>query len=152
MAVPKRSSTQPMALASPVRSSGLVTGCEISRFKLEGTRCVLVHAAAGRRRTRSAFAGIGAFGQAFTHALVVNLPETMPSLSRRSFLAASAAAAARPVLAAPAPQGDVDVVIVGAGAAGIAAARRIVPTGRKIAFLEASERVGGRCFPDLRTF
>jgi len=76
----------------------------------------------------------------------------MPALSRRSFLAASAAAAAGPVLAAPAPSPDVDVIIVGAGAAGIAAARRIVPTGRRFAFLEASDRVGGRCFTDMRTF
>jgi monoamine oxidase len=92
---------------------------------------------------------VGSFGQARA---AVNLPETMP-LNRRSFLAASAAAAAaRPVLAAPAPQPDVDVVIVGAGAAGIAAARRIVPTGRRLAFLEASERVGGRCFTDMRSF
>ncbi len=76
----------------------------------------------------------------------------MPALNRRSFLAASAAAAAGPVLAAPAPSPDVDVIIVGAGAAGIAAARRIVPTGRRFAFLEASDRVGGRCFTDMRTF
>src|SRR5207247_5442793 len=51
-----------------------------------------------------------------------------------------------------APSPDVDVIIVGAGAAGIAAARRIVPTGRRFAFLEASDRVGGRCFTDMRTF
>ena len=76
----------------------------------------------------------------------------MSALSRRSFLAASAAVAARPALAAPAPLPDVDVVIVGAGAAGIAAARRIAPTGRRLAFLEASDRVGGRCFTDMRTF
>jgi monoamine oxidase len=82
----------------------------------------------------------------------VNLPETMRILSRRSFLAASAAVAARPVLAAPAPQPDVDVIIVGAGAAGIAAARRIAPTGRRLAFLEANDRAGGRCFTDMRTF
>jgi monoamine oxidase len=84
--------------------------------------------------------------------LGVNLPETMPSLSRRSFLAASAAAAARPTLAAPAPQSDFDVIIVGAGAAGIAAARRIASNGRSFALLEASERVGGRCFTDMRSF
>jgi monoamine oxidase len=76
----------------------------------------------------------------------------MPALSRRSFLAASAAIAAPPSLAAPAPQSDVDVVIVGAGAAGIAAARRIAASGRRMAFLEASDRIGGRCFTDMRTF
>src|SRR6266516_1218320 len=76
----------------------------------------------------------------------------MSALSRRSFLAASAAVAARPALAAPAPLPGVDVVIVGAGAAGIAAARRIAPSGRRLDFLEASARVGGRCFTDMRTF
>src|SRR5436309_3949565 len=88
------------------------------------------------------------FGQAERK---INLPETMIALSRRSFLAASAAAAAHPALAAqPAP--DLDVVIVGAGAAGIAAARRIAGAGRRFALLEASDRVGGRCFTDMRTF
>jgi monoamine oxidase len=54
--------------------------------------------------------------------------------------------------AAPAPQSDVDVVIVGAGAAGIAAARRIAASGHRMLFLEASDRIGGRCFTDMRTF
>ena len=49
----------------------------------------------------------------------------MSRLSRRSFLAASAALVAAPALAALQNAGDVDVAIVGAGAAGIAAARRV---------------------------
>jgi monoamine oxidase len=76
----------------------------------------------------------------------------MSALNRRSFLAASAAVAAGPVLAAPAVQADFDVVIVGAGAAGIAAARRIAAAGRTYVVLEASDRWGGRCFTDMRTF
>jgi monoamine oxidase len=43
-------------------------------------------------------------------------------------------------------------VIVGAGAAGIAAARRLAAAGRRFAFLEASEMVGGRCRTDTATF
>src|SRR5213080_3880320 len=93
----------------------------------------------------------------------VHLSETMFSLSRRSFLAASAASAAgaasgaRPVRAARAARqaataADFDVVIVGTGAAGIAAARRIVAAGRTPALLEANDRVGGRCFTDLCSF
>jgi monoamine oxidase len=79
--------------------------------------------------------------------------ETMPRLSRRSFLATSAALAARPVLAAPAPSPPaIDVVIVGAGAAGIAAARRIAAAGRKFVWLEAADHIGGRCVTDTRTF
>jgi len=75
----------------------------------------------------------------------------MISLSRRSFLASSVAVAAHPALALPASSG-IDVVIVGAGAAGIAAARRIAAAGRKLMLFEATDRVGGRCFTDTRTF
>jgi monoamine oxidase len=77
----------------------------------------------------------------------------MSRLSRRSFLAASAAAMASPAVGAPAPSsGNVDVVIVGAGAAGIAAARRITAAGRSCVVIEAADRVGGRCVTDMRTF
>jgi monoamine oxidase len=75
----------------------------------------------------------------------------MPRLSRRSFLAATAALAARPAIGAPASAG-IDVVIVGAGAAGIAAARRIAASGRKFVLLEAADHVGGRCITDTRIF
>ena len=55
--------------------------------------------------------------------------------------------AIRPVFAprlGPVPS-DVDVVIVGAGAAGIGAARRCLARGLGCAVLEARDRVGGRC-------
>ena len=39
---------------------------------------------------------------------------------------------------------DVDVAIVGAGAAGVGAARRLCMSGRSILIVEASDRVGGR--------
>ncbi len=42
------------------------------------------------------------------------------------------------------PLSNVDVAIVGAGAAGIAAARRFVAEGLSVAVLEARDRVGGR--------
>jgi monoamine oxidase len=75
----------------------------------------------------------------------------MSILSRRSFLAATAAVAARPTLGVAATT-DVDIAIVGAGAAGIAAARRIVAAKRRCVLLEASERIGGRCITDTRPF
>jgi monoamine oxidase len=50
---------------------------------------------------------------------------------------------ARPHLVPP-PSGDVDVVVAGAGAAGIAAARRLLAAGLSVAVLEARDRVGGR--------
>jgi monoamine oxidase len=87
------------------------------------------------------------------------LPETMPrkapaTISRRSFLAGSAAVAARPAAAAtPQPaSAAVDVIIVGAGAAGIAAARRIAAAGRRYVLVEASDHIGGRCITDTKTF
>ena len=79
----------------------------------------------------------------------------MTVLSRRRFLATSAASAVSvgaPAIAAPVIKGLVDVVIIGAGAAGIAAARRIANTRAKVTFIEASDRVGGRCFTDTSTF
>jgi monoamine oxidase len=79
----------------------------------------------------------------------------MSSLSRRSFvnslLAAGAATAAGPMLAANAA-GEVDVIIVGAGAAGIAAARRVAAANKRYALLEASSRIGGRCATDTKIF
>jgi monoamine oxidase len=75
-------------------------------------------------------------------------------MSRRTFLAASASAAVVPSasLGAVKPSGAVDVAIVGAGAAGIAAARRVAGAGRRYALLEASDRIGGRCVTDVKTF
>ena len=54
----------------------------------------------------------------------------MPAFSRRRFLAASAASAAcaRVPALADTLSGEVDIAIIGAGAAGIAAARRIAGT------------------------
>ena len=75
----------------------------------------------------------------------------MSRLTRRSFLAGTAALAATPAGAAPALR-PVDVVIVGAGAAGIAAARRITAAGRRCVIVEATDRIGGRCQTDTTTF
>src|ERR1700742_3368173 len=75
----------------------------------------------------------------------------MSRLSRRSFLAASAAFAAAPAIAAPAGP-EVDVVIVGAGAAGIAAARRVLAAKKSCVVFEASPRIGGRCATDTKIF
>ena len=73
----------------------------------------------------------------------------MPRLSRRLFLAASAALATRPAVGAGTPgTTSADVVIVGAGAAGIAAARRIAAAGRKFVLIEAADHIGGRCITD----
>jgi monoamine oxidase len=72
--------------------------------------------------------------------------------SRRLFLAASAAVIAAPALLRAQTTADVDVAIIGAGAAGIAAARRVAAANRRFALLEATSRIGGRCVTDAAIF
>ena len=80
--------------------------------------------------------------------------------TRRSFLAASAAAAVAPAEGAPRPpppsepprSGYVDFIIVGAGTAGIAAARRLAAAGKRFVVIEAAAEIGGRCITDSKTF
>jgi phytoene dehydrogenase-like protein len=55
------------------------------------------------------------------------------------------------IAAAPLPR-EADIVVVGAGAAGIAAARRVVAANRRVVVLEAESVVGGRCVTDAATF
>lgn len=75
-------------------------------------------------------------------------PPLLPgTLTRRRFLAATSAALLPvPALAQSggAGAGDVDVAIIGGGAAGIAAARRIAGAGRSHVLLEAGPALGGR--------
>ena len=59
------------------------------------------------------------------------------SLNRRLFLSGAAALASAPALGAVSASGETDVAIVGAGAAGIAAARKIAAAGRRFASPEA---------------
>src|SRR5262245_49553534 len=77
------------------------------------------------------------------------------NFSRREFLAASAAAVALPgsvrAMSVPLPK-EADIVVVGAGAAGIAAARRVLAANRRVVIVEASNRIGGGCWTDTETF
>ena len=76
----------------------------------------------------------------------------MHTFSRRTVLAGSAAAIAAPAIGARAATSDVDVVVVGAGAAGIAAARRLAAAKVRFVIIEAADHVGGRCVTDTKTF
>jgi monoamine oxidase len=78
------------------------------------------------------------------------------TMRRRDFLSGSVAIAATPVFggrgqAAPLPR-EADIVVIGAGAAGIAAARRIQAANRKVIVVEAAAQIGGRCLTDAATF
>jgi monoamine oxidase len=78
------------------------------------------------------------------------------TITRRDFLSASAALAVTPALGArawgaPLPR-EADIVVIGAGAAGIAAARRIMAANRRVIVVEAAGRIGGRCLTDTATF
>src|SRR5882762_4595794 len=78
------------------------------------------------------------------------------TMTRREFLSASAALAVAPALGAdawgaPLPR-EADIVVIGAGAAGIAAARRIMAANRKVIVVEAANQAGGRCITDIATF
>src|SRR3982074_281705 len=73
-------------------------------------------------------------------------------LNRRNFIAGSGGMAETQALGAVSASGETDVAIVGAGAAGIAAARKIAAAGRRFALIEASDHVGGRCVTESRTF
>jgi len=74
-------------------------------------------------------------------------------LSRRQLLAFGLAAGLLPRFAqAQTLPAKVDVAVIGAGMAGLAAARLLTERGMKVAVLEARNRLGGRAFTDTSHF
>ncbi len=73
------------------------------------------------------------------------------NITRRQFIAAGMAAML-PRTAGADSVSEPDVVVVGAGAAGLAAARTLLEKGRRVVLVEASHRIGGRAHTDTSIF
>ncbi len=71
--------------------------------------------------------------------------------SRRAFLGGLVSAGAAPALGQSASS-EPDVVIVGAGIAGVQAAKVLLKAGKSVVLLEAASRIGGRAFTESQTF
>lgn len=72
-------------------------------------------------------------------------------LTRRAFMAGLAAGAAAAGTVSALPRSP-DVVVIGAGAAGIAAAHHLIAAGKGVVVIEAADRIGGRALTDNVTF
>jgi len=73
------------------------------------------------------------------------------AVSRRTFLTGALALSAVPSLAQELPTNP-DVVVVGAGSAGLAAARTLIEQGKSVVVIEAANRIGGRARTESETF
>ena len=76
----------------------------------------------------------------------------MTKLTRRSLIAGSLAVSALPFGHSFAAPTNPDVVVVGAGAAGLTAARTLIELGKSVVVVEAADRIGGRAWTESDTF
>ena len=77
----------------------------------------------------------------------------MKLIGRRQFLKTSLsgfALATLPVISFA--QSNPDVVVIGAGAAGLSATAHLISKGKSVLCIEAMNRIGGRCYTDISTF
>jgi monoamine oxidase len=72
-------------------------------------------------------------------------------LSRRSVLTGLLATVILPAWAQTIPTIP-DVVIIGAGAAGLSAARSLIAQGKSVVIVEGADRIGGRAYTESDTF
>ena len=73
------------------------------------------------------------------------------ALSRRSFLTSLLATVALPAWAQTIPTNP-DVLIIGAGSAGLSAARSLIAQGKSVVIVEGADRIGGRAYTESDTF
>ena len=74
-----------------------------------------------------------------------------PHLTRRQVLTGSLASLTLPAWAQTLPSNP-DVVVIGAGAAGLTAAQELVSRGKSVIVIEAAGRIGGRAYAESSTF
>ncbi len=77
--------------------------------------------------------------------------DTIKKISRRDFIGGSLALISLPAWAQSLPANP-DVVIVGAGSAGLAAAKSLIAAGNSVVILEAAGRIGGRALTESSSF
>ena len=78
-------------------------------------------------------------------------PSQKHLFSRRATLAGLFATAALPAWVQSMPSNP-DVVIIGAGSAGLGAARKLIARGKSVVIVEAANRIGGRAYTESETF
>ena len=78
-------------------------------------------------------------------------PSKNRSFTRRTILSSLLATASLPVWAQTMPLNP-DVVIIGAGSAGLSAARTLISEGKSVIIVEGSDRIGGRAYTESDTF
>ena len=71
---------------------------------------------------------------------------------RRQILAGGLAAGLLPRWSWSSSMSEPDVIVVGAGASGLAAARTLLDAGLSVQILEAADRIGGRAYTESETF
>ena len=76
----------------------------------------------------------------------------MSNFTRRGFVAGGFAAASLSMLSLPAASSNPDVVVIGAGVAGLSATATLLSLGKSVVCIEASNRIGGRAHTDQEIF
>ena len=82
---------------------------------------------------------------------LISMKNNNQGITRRSFVGSLMAGSVMPAWAQT-METNPDVVVIGAGSAGLAAARRLLEQGRSVVVVEAADRIGGRAWTENETF